>query len=335
MTARPLAGRRILVVRNDRIGDLVLALPLVQGLKDAGASVGVWASPYAAPLLKDDRRVDALIEDGPGAAQRLKAAGFDTALLLWATWRNAFAVLRAGIPLRVGPTARPASLLFSRRLGVRRGQGWEHESELNYAFGRAIGLAGEAPLPRLQLGEAALRSAKRWLKAKGPQGKGPLLVLHPGSKGSAQPWPAERFAELGRVLKARHGVRLLVSGGPGDEAAVEACAKALPGAGRLGGELGLPAFAALLGEADLFVAGSTGPLHLAAAQGTPVLGLYPPLRAMSPLRWAPRGSRRAVLSPAGLGFRVEPRDNVNFTARISVDEAAAAAEFLLRNERPR
>jgi len=330
-----LAGRRILVVRNDRLGDLVLALPLLQGLKDAGAFTGMLVSPYAAPLLKADPRVDALIEDGPDTVSSLRAARFDTALVLWAHWANAWTVLKAGIPRRLGPSARACSLLFSRSLPLRRGQGWEHESELNYQFGRAIGLSAPVPEPRLQLGEDARRSAKRWLKAKGPKGSGPLVILHPGSKGSAQPWPAERSAELGRGLKARHGASLLVSGGPGDEAVVAQCAKALPGAAKLDGELELAAFAALLGEADLFVAGSTGPLHLAAAQSVPVLGLYPPLRAMSPLRWAPRGSRRAVLSPAGLGFRVEPKEGVNFTARISVDEAAAAAEFLLRNERSR
>lgn len=333
MTAKALLGRRVLIVRNDRLGDLVLALPLLQGLKDAGAFVGVLASPYAAPLLKADPRVDALVEDGADAWRALRAQRFDSALVLLANARNAWTVLRAGIPQRFGPSARACSLLFNRRLSLRRGQGWTHESELNFGYGRALGLQGPVPEPRVHLGAAALKSAKRWLSQHGPQGPGPLVILHPGSRGSAQPWPVERFAALGRELKARHQARLLVSGGPGDEEAVADCAKALPGVARLGGELALPAFAALLGLADLFVAGSTGPLHLAAAQGTPVLGLYPPLRAMSPLRWAPRGSRRAVLSPAGLGFRVEPKDGVNFTARISVDEAAAAAEFLLRKER--
>jgi hypothetical protein len=69
---------------------------------------------------------------------------------------------------------------------------------------------------------------------------------------------------------------------------------------------------------------------VAAAQGTAVLGLYPPLRAMSPVRWAPRGSERAILSPSGLGTRVPVQKNVNLTERISVDEALGAIGFLLR-----
>jgi len=334
----PLAGRRILVLRNDRIGDLVLALPLMQALHEAGAAVGVLASPYAAPLLQGDPRVAALLVDGPDAAGRIAAGRFDTALVLWAGWRNAWLAWRAGIPQRLGPTARPFSPLFTRRLPLRRSAGWDHESALNFAFGEALGLQGPCPAPRLALPAEAARAAAGWLRAKGPRGKGPLAALHPGSRGSAQPWPVERFAKLGLELRRRHGARLLVTGGPGDEAAAADCAALLgPGTPVCLG-LDLPAFAALLGRADLFVAGSTGPLHLAAAQGTTVLGLYAPLRAMAPLRWGPRGSRRAVLSPAGLGFRVRPMEGVNFVQRISVDEAAAACAFLLEDggkaERP-
>jgi ADP-heptose:LPS heptosyltransferase len=325
----PLKGRRILVLRNDRIGDLVLALPLVRALKDAGAFVGVLASPYTADLLKSDPGVDAPLSDGPGALESVRAGGFDTALVLWAQWSNAWLVRRAGIRERVGPSLRPFSWLFTRRLPLRRGRGWAHESDLNFEFGRALGLAGPAPEPRLHLAPEALRTARDWLKQKGPAGRGPLVLLHPGSGGSAQPWPAERFAALGLELKKRHQARLVVTGGPGDASAVEACAAGLGrGAVRCVG-LDLAPFAALLGEAALFAAGSTGPLHLAAAQGTPVLGLYPPLRAMSPLRWGPRGSRRAVLSPAGLGFRIPPAPGVNYLERISVDEAVAACGFLL------
>jgi ADP-heptose:LPS heptosyltransferase len=323
---------RVLVVRNDKLGDLVLALPLVQQLKDAGHRVGVLASPYAAPLLKRDSRLSAVIEDGDGLAPRLRAGRFDAALVCWATPRNAWKVFRAGIPLRVGTSARPYSVLFNRPLSLRRSQGRLHESEYNAVFGQALGLPrGPLPPPRLDLGAEAGRLARAWLKKKIPAGKGPLVALHPGSGGSAQNWMPERYAALGSALRQRYGARLLISGGPGDEAAMDACGRVLGRAAvALRPALSLPVFAALLGELDLFCAASTGPLHLAAAQATPVLGLYPPLRAMSPVRWGPRGGERAVLSPAGLGTRVPAPKQINLVERISVDEALAAVGFLLR-----
>jgi len=325
----PLKSRRILVLRNDRIGDLVLALPLVQALKDAGAFVGVLAAPYTVDLLRSDPRVDALVVDGPAALDQIRTGAFDTALVLWANWRNAWLIRRSGIPERIGPSLRPFSWLFTRRLDLRRSRGATHESDLNFDFGRALGLECPVPEPRLHLAAEAAHTARAWLKKNGPAGKGPLVFLHPGSGGSAQPWPAERFAALGLELRKSHQARVVVSGGPGDSSAVEACAAGLGRGTVRCCDLDLAPFAALLGEAALFVAGSTGPLHLAAAQGTPVLGLYPPLRAMSPLRWGPRGSRRAVLSPAGLGFRIPPTPGANFLERISVDEAVAACGFLL------
>jgi len=326
---RSLKGRRILVLRNDRIGDLVLALPLVQALKDAGSFVGVLVAPFTEALLKSDRRVDLVLVDQAGVMEKIKAGAFDTVFCVWGNWRNAWLAWRSGIPTRIGPGMRPFSWLFTRRLDLRRSQGWSHESDLNLDYARALGLNPSTDPPSLRLPPDCRRQARAWLKRKGPKGEGPLVLLHPGSGGSAQPWPAERFADLGRILARRHQARLLLTGGPGDESVVQTCASVLGDSAKLCVDLDLPTFAALLGEADLFVAGSTGPLHLAAAQGTPVLGLYPPLRAMSPLRWGPRGSRRAVLSPAGLGFRIPPTPGLNFLERISVDEAAAACGFLL------
>jgi ADP-heptose:LPS heptosyltransferase len=325
---------RVLVVRNDKLGDLVLALPLVQRLKDAGHLVGVLASSYTAPLLKDDSRVGALIEDGPEALAKIKAQRFDAALVLWATPRNAWMMLQAGIPRRLGTGARLYSLLFTQNLDLRRSQGVLHESEYNGLFAEALGLKpAPLPAPRLHLGAAAEKEALAWLKQHGPKGKGPLFALHPGSGGSAQNWAPQRYAALGKALVQRYGARLLISGGPGDEAAMDVCSRILgPSATLLKPALPLPAFAALLGQLKLFCAASTGPLHVAAAQGVPVLGLYPPLKAMSPVRWAPRGSERAILSPAGLGTRIGRGKGINFTERISVDEAQAAIGFLLRRK---
>jgi ADP-heptose:LPS heptosyltransferase len=324
-----LKGRRVLVLRNDGIGDLILALPLVQMLKDAGAQVGLLVGTRTAELLRHDRRVDRLLVDGADAPAAVKAGRFDTALVLWANWRNAWIPLRAGIARRLGPSLRPYAWMFTQRLDLRRGRGWTHESELNCAYGRALGLGSRVPAPRLDLAPGARVRGRAWLRKHGPQGPGPLVLLHPGSRGSAQPWPPERFAGLGRELKRRHGARILVTGGPGDEAVARACAGALGRGTALCLDLGLEDFAGLVAGADLFAAVSTGPLHLAAALSVPVLGLYPPLRAMSPLRWGPRGSRRAVLSPAGLGFRAPALEGVNYLERLSVEEAAAACGFLL------
>lgn len=304
---------RVLVVRNDKIGDLVLALPLIAALKRAGCFVGVWASDYARPLLEEDKRVDSLDED----------AGYDAALLLWANWVNAWRIFRLGIARRIGAGARPFSFLFNARVALRRSQGLKHESEYNLDLAAPLNLKLEAQAPRLNLGKAALAQAgaelKR-LKLKRP------LMLHPGSRGSAQNWEGARYAVLGRALKKKFKGGLLVCAGPGEEKEASALAKAC--GAKLHRPLPLAAFAALCGQASLFVSASTGPMHLAAAGGAPTLSLFPPIRAMSPLRWGPRGNRHAVLTPRGLGLNA-PVTGENYVNRISVEEAVEAACSLL------
>ncbi len=325
-----------MVVRDDKIGDMVLALPLIDALKNAGAYVGVLASPYTRPLVSVDPRVDVVIESGAGSdpLPRLRELNFDTSLHLWARWPTAWMAWRAGMARRLGPSLRPFSFLFTQRLALRRGQGLEHESEYNLRYARALGVLGTLDEPRLALAPKDETLAKAWLarhQSKFKVKRGPLVVIHPGSRGSAQNWTPTRYARLAEVLRKRYKARIVISGGPGDEDAVASCALGLSGpAALMSKPLPLRAFAALLGHADLFVSASTGPMHLAGAMGTPTLSLFPPLRAMSPLRWGPRGNRRAVLTPAGMGFRAPSARGRDYLSAISVDQAAAAADTLLR-----
>jgi ADP-heptose:LPS heptosyltransferase len=313
---------RVLVVRNDKIGDLVLALPAIAALKKAGHFVGVWASPYAAPLLEKDPRVGAV-----ATQDTLKAGNYDVALLLWGNWKNAWAVFRSGIKRRMGASGRPYGLLYTHWLEIRRSESLKSEADYNLDFVRALGIDAGLEAPRLELPEEDRAAAKAWL---GRAGLKRPVMLHPGSKGSAQNWPAARYAELGRELRARYGCELLVTAGPGEEALAAETAQAA-GCPAMTEALPLRVFAALTARAALFVSASTGPMHLAAAGGAPTLSLFPPIQAMSPARWGPLGNAHAVLTPAGLGTRMPAVAGLNYVERISVAEAAAAAQFLLKD----
>lgn len=313
---------RVLVVRNDKIGDLVLALPTIESLKNAGHFVGVMASAYAAPLLEKDSRVDMLV-----TPENLQAGNFDIALLLWGNWKNAWMIFRAGIKQRLCATGRPFSLLCNEYIKARRSEGLKSEAEYNLDFARAIGADGRSRPPRLMLSAEDHAAAQDWLRQMDLDKP---VILHPGSRGSAQNWAPERYVELGKELKARYGVQLLVTAGPGEEALAMELAVQL-GCKALAQPLPLRTFAALVSKAALFVSASTGPMHLAAAGGAPTLSLFPPIRAMSPRRWGPLGNRHAVLTPAGLGLNLPAWDGVNYVGRISSSEAAAAAGFLLKD----
>ena len=111
-------------------------------------------------------------------------------------------------------------------------------------------------------------------------------------------WSAEQYAELGRRL-VRKGLRVVITGSAAEVPLTAAVATAIgPGAIDLGGQLKLPQLAALLRRGLLYVGSATGPTHLAAAVGAPVLALYSPLHSSAPDRWRPLGTRVTVLQPA-------------------------------------
>lgn len=323
-----LGAARILVVRADRLGDVVLSLPVLGILRARwpAAHLGLLTSAAVAPLLVGHPWIDTLIADhrqGRHAGwrgfrrlrRRLAAGDFDVALVLRPTPRHAALVRAAGIRHRTGTAFRAYSWLFNQRVELHRRRSGRHELELNLAMLAALAGAVETRAPWLPLPAGAQRQAVRLL---GEADTRPLVVLHPGSGGSARQWPPAHFAALAARLLAR-GCRVAVTGSAAEAGLVAAVAGAGPvveGRGQspaagtpslsppagaalldLAGRTPLPVLAAMLAAARVVVAGSTGPLHLAAALGTAVVGLFPPLRDAAPARWAP-WSRRAVVLEA-------------------------------------
>lgn len=274
----------ILIVRNDRLGDAMLALPVVVALRRAypEAALAFAASPPVAPLIECvegiDRVISASDHDLAGFTAQLTPLRFDAALCLRPTLSNARALKQARIPLRFGTARRWYSLLFNRHLWGSRRTAGRHEADLNLDFSVKLGAVPGRQFPRINLPPESLSDDAQEI--------GRLIVLHPGSGGSARNWPPELFRKLGlRLIAAGWNV-----GVTGSMAELELCAKV---AGRellnFAGKTALPRLAALLRKARLVVAASTGPLHLADALGTPVIGLYPPVKGLTATRWGPYG----------------------------------------------
>jgi ADP-heptose:LPS heptosyltransferase len=120
----------------------------------------------------------------------------------------------------------------------------------------------------------------------------PYVVLHPGTSVPARAWPVGRYAELAAELEERR-VRVVVTGAPAERPLTAAVAAAAPGAVDLGGRTDLKRLGEVLRDAAVVVAGNTGPAHLAAAVGTPVVSLFAP--TVPALSWAPYGVPSVVL----------------------------------------
>jgi ADP-heptose:LPS heptosyltransferase len=288
--------RRVLVARMDSVGDVLVSGPAVRAVA-AAAEVVLLAGPQGAPAARllpgvaevrvlaapwitpTDRAVDAdLVAE---VARIVAETGVDEAVVLTSFHQSplplALLLRLAGVRRISGASVDAAGGL----LDVRLIPGETLPEDLPEPV-RALRIAEAAGFPLPEGDDGRLRAVLPERPAAA--GDGPYLVVHPGAAVPARAYPADRCAEVVEELAAR-GHRVLVTGGPGERDLTAAVA------GRrgvdLGGALGLAELGALLRDADAVVVGNTGPAHLAAAAGTPIVSLFAPV--VPAVRWAPWG----------------------------------------------
>jgi heptosyltransferase-2 len=307
---------RILIIRTDRIGDAVLATPLVRAVRASfpNAFVAVMTRPYASAVFAGNPRLDEIITDDPYGrdrgtrgmlrqARRLRTYRFDTALLLLPTSRLAWMLFLAGIPRRIGVGSKIYERLTFMRTVSREGYvPLRHEADYCLDLGRAVGVVDRGLATEIFLGEEEKLAGLRLLEDAGsaPGSGGARLVgIHPGSGRSSPNWRPERYADLAGKLLERGHFRIVLTGSAG-EAEYSKLFEGFP-PGRvvdLVGKLELRELFAVIHHLDVLVSASTGPMHAAAALGVPTVSLFCPLPACSPELWGPRGNRSITILPA-------------------------------------
>jgi heptosyltransferase-3 len=313
-----------LVSRTDAIGDVVLTLPVCGRLKELhpGCRVVLIGRSYTAavaaacPWVDDFLNLDEL-QALPEPQQVAALRRFGAAAIIHVFPNKLLARLaqKARIPVRIGTRNRWRHWLTCNRLvALSRRHSPLHEAQLNLQLLRPLGGASDNPLPavaQLVRLEAAEPLAETWQSLLAQRRAGQLnVILHPRSRGSAREWGLANFGQLAQLLHAA-GHRVFITGtaAEGQELADWLRENAPFLAADLTGQLSLPQFIAFIAAADGLVAGSTGPLHLAAALGRHALGLYPPIRPMHPGRWAPLGRHAGYLvfnKPACQDCRTQP-----------------------------
>lgn len=308
---------KVLVARTDRLGDLVLSLPVFEDIKNRRPdwTVHAMVAPASVPLVENDPHIDAVwtwtgTESGAeldDLAGRLRREKFDAVVILQYQKNLASLMKRAGIPKRYGPLSKGSSwFLLNRGSWQSRSRGRRHEMEYNLFLARRLTSGWLAtlvkqdvrfPEPGLHLTEGQKVIGQDFRRDQAP-GCETLVFVHPGSGGSALDWEPRRFAGVANTLARRPGWRVFITGSAGDTETVEAVASDLdPGVEVLLGRFSLREFMGVLAAGDLFIGPSTGPLHMAAALGCATVGLFPPVVTMSPDRWGPRGPRSRALVP--------------------------------------
>jgi ADP-heptose:LPS heptosyltransferase len=299
--------KRMLCLRLERIGDLVMTLPALAELRalapDASIdlAVGSWNREIAAaiPFVNAVETVDAawLARGASGlspAALAAHAAGwrsrhYDLAINFEPDIRSNIALAAAGAKRTVGFRSAGGGPLQDLALDYdTRSHTADNAVRLVRA---AFGASAEAGEARLRIPDGARADAERLLAPLGP---GFRVGVHVSGGRDVKQWPEARFRDVAEHLVRDREAAIVLTGAPGDRAQVDIVRAALP-ADRtldLSGGTNLLTVAAVLQQLDLFVTGDTGPMHLAHAVGTPVVAVFGP---SDPKRYAPRGVHDAVV----------------------------------------
>ena len=336
---------RVLLSRTDRIGDVVLSLPVAVALRKAypAARVDFLARNEAVPIVESQPAISEVVRYDPTADQEkfvseLVVRRYDAVICLFPRPILARTFARAGIPVRIGTARRWYSFRFTHRVKISRRTSGRHEKDLNLDLLGPLGIRPDYSLiPQLvvtlELGRAV--STDTLFSFRG-QDHRPLVIIHPGDGGSAQNWSLERYTQLAGLL-LQDGVDVVITGVIGErERHLEAFLKVTPAEQIMTGRTNLRQLMAILAEANLFVGGSTGPLHIAAALGTPVVGLYGPIRTTTPDRWGPCGNGHTILVPDVpiCRCKVGSCKLGNCMDRVTVDHVLAACRNTLRRMMP-
>lgn len=311
MTALAGPPERVLVVRLDNVGDVVMLGPALRALRLAwpGTHLTLYASPAGTQVASMLPWVDEVItdsvawQDASGAVpldpareqariERWRAARYDVALVFtsWSQspWPAAYAAYLAGIPVRAGESKEFGGSVLTHAVpclpdGV-------HQVDRNLHLVAGLGVAPAGIDLELHPDQAAHDAAAAALEPVG-DAAGPLVVVAPGASCPARRYPIDRCASVARALVAG-GARVVVVGGP-NEAELLRDVRTVAGVLDLVGRTPLAVLAAVIARADLVVANDSGPMHLADAFARPQVVLYSGTELES--QWQPRRSPARLL----------------------------------------
>ena len=313
---------KILIIRNDKLGDFCLALPVFALLKACLPNTRLHAlvPAYTQPIASACPFIDEVIID-PGAnanktdlrqlKKTLLEQNYPAAITLFSTTRIGLLLKRIKIPARIAPATKIAQIFYNHRIRQRRSQSLKPEYEYNLDLAREIlrlcntrcDVIPEPPY--LNFADDEIKQLRTEFMLANSITAERLIFVHPGSGGSANNLSLEQFTELARELGKPEQHHIVISAGPGEYDIAHRMAALLQRSTEKINHYvyesrdGLAMFARHINFADLFISGSTGPLHIAGALNRPTVGFYPNRQSATPLRWQTLSTddRRLAFSP--------------------------------------
>lgn len=288
----------VLVYRPRYVGDVLLTIPTLRQLRESFpvARITFLASPSVRQIVEQCPYVDeTLILDRGGRHKglagklrlvaELRKRKFDLALVLMRSFSSAVISYLAGARYRAGFSTELRSLLLTHPVAYRKN---EHEASCFLSVLESLGVECSPPQMQVWIPPEAHRYAEDWFRASSIRPEEPVLFVNPGGQSDTRCLSPARLAGLADKASKRHGYRVIVIWGPGEEGPACQVMEAMHTPAELAPRTSLLELAALFARGDVLLTHDSGPLHLAAAVGIATVAVFGP---SSPAKWNPRGDR--------------------------------------------
>lgn len=336
----------ILIVRTDRIGDVILTLPAAALLKKRfpGCRVTFLVRQYTKELVCNNPYIDEImvLDEEKGRTKffsnyrQIKSKNFDAVITVFPRFILSLILFYSGIKIRAGSGYRWYSFLFNKKVYEHRKYGEKHELVYNINLLRALGIEETVTEKECCFGLCPSEKEKekigQYFADLGVDKAKPVIIFHPGSGGSAVDLPVEKMKELFSRTAGELNVNVLLTG-DGKEKEICSSFPEYVNAFNVCGKFNLGELIAVIDKSVLLIANSTGPLHIAAALGKNVVGFFPKIHSQSPVRWGPFTEKRHIFVPAIKCSNCTRKqcEELNCMNSINIDEAFETIRRIVNN----
>ena len=337
-------NKKILVIRNDKLGDFMLAWPALSLLKKQypDSIVTVLIPSYTKPLAKICPWIDNIItddthkstvSDARHLAGLIKQFDFDASISLYSEMRTALALWLAHIPQRYGPATKLAQLFLNKKLTQNRSLSLKPEHEYNVDLVRHyISANGDNTVnmqdpPYLEFNQQEIIKLRQsYISKHNIETNRKLIFIHAGSGGSAINLTLQQFAELAKLIDKTDNIHFVVTAGPDELDTAYKLSELLSGINHsvYHSTEGLISFSKFISICDLFISGSTGPLHIAGTLNVATAAFYPARQSATSLRWQTTNDENKRLA-----FMPDSYTGVHDMQTINIQECAHKINTLL------
>ena len=338
---------KILIIRTDRIGDLVLSTPSFTALKNKfpKAYISLVVNNYTKELVVNNPMIDKVITcdsetslfDKLRFILDLRRMHFDLILVLHSTFWSCAISFLSGALFRIGYKERGCGFLLTTPIPPKKGDEIVHEVEKTLDIVRVIGANIEAKELYIGVTEQGERYAETFFREMGISSRDKIVAIHPGARQEYIRWQKEGFAEIANNLIEEYHFKILLVGDDSEEHLVEDILRLIKNKKKVipTGNTTLTQLVSLLKRCNLFIGNSTGPMHMAAALNIPVVAIF---GCINPLdnyrRWGPWGNGHIVVSKDLNCPDCHPSDCKTFDCMmlITPKEVLAAASKQMRDK---